>query len=293
MMKNFNDSNDFKVLREKKVWIFDMDGVIYKGNEMIPGADEIIQLLREHHKTVLFLTNNSTRTREQYVSKLKAFGIRASKDEIFTSAWITVNWLEKHVRENGGSAREMNVYVVGEEGIKHEIKRAGFRLLDDDQFNDDINSFSKVDFVVAGLDTHLDYRKLFIAQNCILQGASFIVTNDDANLPVEGGFLAPGSGAIVAAISTGSGVLPQHGSPFGKPNRHVFNPILEKTGLLKNDLVMIGDRLETDILAAKNAKISSILVLTGVTGSVADIKDDLKPDHAVKSIKNIKEIILA
>ncbi|MHA1998617.1 MAG: HAD-IIA family hydrolase [Promethearchaeota archaeon] len=276
-----------KVARSKKIWILDMDGVIYKGNELIPGARAAIQFLKKRGCTVMYLTNNSTKTRGDYVTVLARHGIAAGKDEIFTSASITTNRLVCLVAREGRAPGAVNTYIIGEEGLKAHIKDAGFKVHGEEHYEANSNLYDDTHFVIAGLDRHVTYQKLFIAQNCITRGARFIATNDDATLPLQGGFTGPGSGAIISAIVTGSGRKPELGSPYGKPNPSVFDGIIEATGVETREMIMVGDRLETDILSAKRAGITSLLVMTGITTRKDRIPSRMTPDFTIESIADI------
>jgi len=267
-----------------------MDGVLYRGKEVIPGAPEAISGLKRAGKQVVFLTNNSTRTREAYVDLLRCMGIESAVDGIFTSASLTAGWLERHVNADKAEPRGVIVYVVGEEGIKTALQSRGFVIAKEQDFDTDKALHGKVRFVVVGLDRQFTYRKLDIALNCIVKGASFLATNDDAALPMEGGTLAPGAGAIVQALATCSKHPPDFGSPFGKPNPMAFHEIARATGTTVSDMVAVGDRLETDILAAKKAGVTSVLVLTGITRPGDEIPDEMVPDVILTSIDAINDV---
>jgi phosphoglycolate/pyridoxal phosphate phosphatase family enzyme len=273
-----------RALASKTAWIFDMDGVLYRGKEAIPGAPEAISRLRRAGKRVVFLTNNSTRTRETYVDVLRGMGIESAVDDIFTSASLTVGWLEAHVKATRAEPRDVVVYVIGEEGIKAALKRRGFAVAREQDFDADKALHGKVRFVIVGLDRQLTYRKLDIALNCIVSGAAFLATNDDAALPVEGGTLAPGAGAIVQALVTCSKHPPDFGSPFGKPNPMAFHEIARATGIPLERMVSVGDRPETDVLASKRAGVTSVLVLSGITRQGDEIPDTMAPDIILTSI---------
>lgn len=285
-MKGFDQTAFLNATGGKKLWIFDLDGVVYKGEETIEGAPDLVKLLEDRGLKTTFLTNNSTKTRAMYVETLNSHGIKSSMENIFTSAWITAGRLVSLVKSNGKNPKDMRVYVIGEKGLKNELTEAGFALMDSKDF-DEISTYKKVDFVVVGLDRHLTYRKLFIALNALLQGAAFIVTNDDANMPIEGDFIAPGTGSIVKALITASGKKPGQGSPYGKPNPLVYDVIEESTGFTKDTMIMVGDRLETDILSAKRANVASILMLSGITQDKDNITPEYAPDFILSSVKDL------
>ena len=276
--------------KEKLAWIFDLDGVIYTGDDAVPGATATIEQLQEAGKRIMFLTNNSTRTRGEYVAKLGSMGMQVDEHDIFTSAWITAEWLTKRYPARDGSNL---VYVIGENGIKTELRRKGFHVLDEDELDADDHLVEQTSHVIVGLDRAFTYHKLSLALDCLVRGnATFLATNDDAALPVGGGRIAPGAGAIVQAVATCARRQPDHGSPFGKPNPGVFEVIIEATGIQNDQMIMIGDRVETDVLAAKRAGITSILVLTGVTNQEDAIPESMQPDIVLRSMASLKNVVI-
>jgi phosphoglycolate/pyridoxal phosphate phosphatase family enzyme len=285
------EENLASVARSKTTWVFDMDGVLYRGKEVVPGAPEAIALLKQAGKRVAFLTNNSTRTREAYVDLLRGMGIQASMEDVFTSASITASWLETRVRNQGIEPGSLNVYVIGEDGIKAGLRQHGFTVVTERDFDSDTAMHGKVQYVVVGLDRQLTYHKLDIALNCIIKGAAFLATNDDAALPMEGGTLAPGAGAIVQALVTCSKHEPDFGSPFGKPNPMALHEIARVYGENLDFVISVGDRLETDILASKKAGITSILVLSGITQEGDGIPASMQPDFILPSIARLSILL--
>jgi 4-nitrophenyl phosphatase len=285
-----NQKKIARALASKATWVFDMDGVLYRGKEVIPGAPEAVSGLKRAGKRVVFLTNNSTRTRETYVALLHDMGIEAAVDEVFTSASLTAGWLDAHVKAEKVEPRDVNVYVIGEEGIKAALQSRGFVIAKEQDFDADKALHGRVRFVVVGLDRQLTYRKLDIALNCIVNGAAFLATNDDAALPMEGGTLAPGAGAIVQALVTCSKHPPDFGSPFGKPNPMAFHEIARLTSTQLKDMISVGDRIETDVLASKKAGVTSILVLSGITRQGDEVPNGMAPDIILTSIDELTAI---
>nr|MDO8118332.1 HAD-IIA family hydrolase [Candidatus Sigynarchaeota archaeon] len=277
-----------RVLGSKQLWILDLDGVVYNGSDPVPGAAETVVFLQRRSK-VVFLTNNSARTRRMYVEMLENFGIHVNEEDIFTSATITASKLAELANVSGD--HDKNVYVIGEDGLKEELASAGFKIARDEDF--ERNEFHCVSHVVVGLDRDVTYRKLFIALNCIIQGAKFIATNEDVSLPLEGGLLGPGAGSIVRAIAACSRKEPELGSPFGKPNPLAFRVIQEATRIDPGSLVSVGDRIETDIVSGKKAGTTTILVLSGIAtaSDVERLPASLKPDMVLGSVRDIKELL--
>ncbi len=278
-----------QLLASKQLWVIDLDGVIYNGAELVPGSPEAVACLQRHSK-VVFLTNNSTRTRRVYVDMLEKFGIHVKEGDIFTSATITASKLAEVTGHDRDRARK--VYVIGEDGLKEELASSGFKIARDEDFPR--NQFDGVSFVVAGLDRDFSYRKLFIALNCILHGAKFIATNDDASLPMEGGLRGPGAGSIVRAIATCSHKEPELGSPFGKPNPLVYQAIQAATGIDVQRMISIGDRIETDIASGKAAGVTTVLVLSGIAkkDEVDALPEAERPDLMLGSIADILPLVI-
>ncbi len=237
-------------LKDIKLAIFDLDGVIYRGNTLIPGVDDIITHLKKLSIQVVFNSNNSTLTRQMYVEKLKKLNIDCVSDDIYTSASIAAEEITK-------LKSKANIYVIGEKGLKEELKAKGHQICDQ------VRNFRNIDYVIVGLDRDFNYKKLAIAQNCISQGhAQFYATNADATLPDKDGEL-PGAGSMVAALKICTAQEPIY--IFGKPSPIGIERILEKNNTHNKEAVIFGDRLDTDILAGNRAKIKTVLVLTGVT----------------------------
>ena len=253
----------------KKALFFDLDGVIWHGSQMIEGANETITELQKSKK-VIFITNNSAMTRIQYQARLALLGIHASEEEIMTSGYATALYLAE---KTPGS----RIFLIGEEGLKSELEQCDHVIVDKQNTTD-------VDYVLVGLDRHFTYDKLAHAMSAILNGARFLATNDDAQLPTERGLL-PGTGSIVSALSTCSGKPPA--IVFGKPNSFMLELSLKQLGLQAHDAAMIGDRLETDVLAAKHLNMFSILVLSGVTPQETLKTSDTIPDLVLDTINDL------
>ncbi|MCC5894788.1 MAG: TIGR01457 family HAD-type hydrolase [Alkalibacterium sp.] len=245
-----------------KGYLIDLDGTMYKGKEPIKEAPHFINYLKKNKQPYLFLTNNSTSSPAEVAVKLKAqFNIPAEANDVYTSSLATADY----VRQLKGN----RVFVIGEKGLIEALQEAGCEIVDE-----------AIDHVVVGLDTQLTYAKCERASLAIQNGASFIATNKDTNLPNEKG-LVPGAGAIVALIEKSTRVKPTF---VGKPENYIMESALRKLGLERNEVVMVGDNYETDILAGINNGIDTLLVLTGFTS-----RDDLKnyskqPTHVVDTL---------
>lgn len=249
-----NLKNKFRAL------ILDMDGVLYRGTRPLKGAQELFPALRSAGLSFILLTNNSTQTNSDFAAKLGRMGIVTQPDAILTSANATTLYLSRNFPRGGG------LYVLGEPGLLDTLTRTpGFRA-----------DGWKPDFVVVGLDYHFTYDALQRACSAIRAGARFIATNTDATLPVEGGELWPGAGSLVAAVQTCSGVEPV---VMGKPEGHMAQMALSKLDLPPEQVLCVGDRLETDILMGKRAGIPTALVLTGVSTSQEIETTGITPDY--------------
>jgi len=257
-----------------KAVILDLDGCVYRGRKPIEGAVEALDTLRGMGLKLLFLTNNATRTVEDYVAKLNAMGIRCGEDEVLTSGYATSIYLADRY---GG----VKVLPVGGEALERELLRMGHEVLDWRKGGDP-------EFVVACLDFEFSYEKLKNACFAIFQGARFVATNTDPTLPVEDRLL-PGAGSIVAAISKATGKRPM---VIGKPSRRIMDIALKRLGMDGSEVVVVGDKLSTDVKAGKKIGAFTILVLTGAS-SLADLerwRGD-KPDLVLNSVSELPKAL--
>lgn len=239
-----------------RAFIFDMDGVIYRGKSVLPGAPEWIRRLRQAHIPFLFLTNNSTTPPLDVADRLSAMGIDVTPAEIMTSAEATAAYLA----EQRPACR---VLVVGEQGIRQALTGAGFSLVADHH---------AADAVVVGMDRETTYARLKEASLAVQGGALFLATNRDASLPSEEG-LIPGAGSIVGLLEIASG---RQAVAIGKPSPGIFRQALARLGAAAETTACVGDRPETDILGGQNAGCSTIGVLTGV-GAREDFEGMSRP----------------
>jgi len=257
--------------------LLDMDGVIYRGDQALPGAAELFPALQWAKVSVILVTNNSQRTAASVVRKLEPMGIRVPTQSILTSSMATARWLHETAPEGA------QVYIVGAADLaKVVLEQPGFTM-----------DAENPDFVVVGLDTEVTYAKLRTAGLAILRGARFVATNVDASLPMEGGEIWPGAGAIVAAIQTTTGHPPD--IVLGKPEPAMFLQALEILGLPRDQVLAVGDRAETDILAGKRAGLPTALVLTGITQAdeVAGLPDEMRPDYVFNNLEELRAFLCA
>lgn len=252
-------------LRNKKLFLFDLDGVIWRGQQIIPGAQQVLQTLSDSGKLIAYVTNNSTKTRDQYIAKLKSLEIHSTVEQIYTSAYATAEVL---LRQQTKTA-----FVVGGDGIRDALTQVGIEI-------SSLPSDETVDAVVVGMDVNFTYATLRAAMRMILAGAEFIGTNPDTSFPAEDG-ISPGAGTMLAAISTGVGFPPK--IVVGKPNSEMLQQAMKRFEIAPEDTVIIGDRLSTDIASGINAKITTVRVLTGVQ----DHSKSVVPDLQITSIEDL------
>lgn len=225
------------------VFLFDLDGVLYRGTDVVPGAPEAVALLRAAGKRLAFVTNNSGRTPDAVAAHLSDLGIPATGGEVETSALVTAEQLA------GRGVSE--AFVVGEDGIVRALRDAGIDIADANAEHTEV--------VVVGWDRQATYEKLRRASLLVQRGAALVATNADASYPAADGNW-PGAGALLAAVETTTGAKAE---VFGKPEPPIMVAALERAG--GGRPLVIGDRLETDIAAAARLGWDSLLVLTGIS----------------------------
>jgi HAD superfamily hydrolase (TIGR01450 family) len=245
--------------------VCDMDGVLYRGGETIPGAPEAVMRLRASGVRVLFCTNNSSQTVAQYCDKLAGMGLETSPEDILTSAVVTTEVLLQ--RGLGGK----RVLIVGGAGLRAVARDADLEI-----------ASSEVDVVLVGWDRDFDYKKMKRAADAVREGAVFIASNADATFPAPEGPL-PGAGAILASIEVAGG---RSAEVLGKPHRPMTDAILKRLGA-DGHIAAIGDRPDTDLAGAFEMGWMTILVLSGVTSRDQAESLDPQPDLIVDSIADL------
>ena len=230
-------------VRDKKAFICDMDGVIYHGNHLLPGVKEFVAWLQREQKKFLFLTNSSERSPKELHQKLARLGLDVSPEHFYTSALATGIFLQK--QHPGGSA-----FVIGEAGLINAVYDAGLTM----------NSVNP-DYVIIGESSSYTYESLVKAVNLVRNGARLIGTNPDVTGPVEKG-IVPATGALIAPVELATGSKAYY---VGKPNPLMMRHALKLLNSPREQTVIIGDRMDTDIIAGIESEIETVLVLTGVT----------------------------
>ena len=231
------------LIKNKNGFICDMDGVIYHGNKILPGVKEFIEWLQKENKRFLFLTNSSERSQRELQDKLARMGIMVDKEHFYTSALATATFL--HSQKPKGSA-----FVIGEAGLLNALYDLGYRMNNIDP-----------DYVVMGEARSYSYEKIEQAVNLVMNGAKLIGTNPDVNGPIENG-IAPATAALIAPIEIATGKKAYF---VGKPNPLMMRIALKKIQCKREETVIIGDRMDTDIIAGIESEIDTCLVLSGIT----------------------------
>jgi len=249
-------------------YIFDLDGTIYLSDDLVPGAKRTIAWLRRHGRHIVFLSNKPLEPSANYAAKLSRLGIPARPEDVINSTRALVHYL----RVNMPEAR---LFVVGEEKLLDELRQEGFHLTD---------QVAEIDVVVASFDRTLVYEKLNTAYQALVRGARFLATNADPACPVEDGAI-PDCAGVIAFLEATSGRECE--LVAGKPSSNMLNAALERLGVPKEEALMVGDRLATDILMGVRAGLDTALVLTGVTIREDLVDSDVTPSFVLDSVADV------
>jgi phosphoglycolate/pyridoxal phosphate phosphatase family enzyme len=248
-------------------WLFDLDGTVYVGERLLPGAADLIAALRGDGRRVAFLSNKPLETRADYARKLTRLGVAADPDEVINSSFV----LARHLR---GIDPGAPVYVIGEPPMLAEMRAHGFEVRDD----------ARVRWVVIAFDRTFTYAKLDTALQAVKGGARLIATNPDRTCPVEGGEI-PDCAGMIAAVEAVTDRRVE--AIVGKPSPIILEVALAALGVPAEESVMVGDRIETDIVLGKRSGLATILVLSGVTRADDPRITALAPDHVVRSVADL------
>ena len=249
-------------------YLIDLDGVIYRGNELLPGAKDFISWLEAEHTKYLFLTNNSFATGAQIRTKLERLGIATDNEHLLTAGQAAVQNIARRLPQGV-------VYVVGEQPLIDLVESHGLKAASIDA--------QQADAVLVGLDRNFDYAVMTHAMQAVRSGALFITINRDPVLPIADG-LIPGCGALAAAIETSSGVTPE---VVGKPEPMLLQEAMQMLNSQPDETVMVGDGLQVDILAGRNAGTHTLLVLSGSSSREDLEKSSIKPDHVYVDLADL------
>jgi HAD superfamily hydrolase (TIGR01450 family) len=255
-------------------FILDLDGTVYLGERLLPGAGEAIAALRAGARRVCFLSNKPIQSRADYAAKLTRLGVPTPVDAVINSSYVLARYL-------AGEAPGARCFVIGEPPLVEELRAAGLAPVDD----------ARVDYVVVAFDRTFDYGKLDVALQAVTRhGARLVGTNPDRTCPVEGGEIPDAAGMIGAV----EGVTGRRVDPIvGKPSPITLRVTLDQLGLPAADCVIVGDRLETDIAMGRAAGLGTILVLSGVTRAGDPEIARWRPDHVVGSLGEILDRVAA
>ena len=256
---------DMNALRAKKGYICDMDGVIYHGNKLLPGVVEFVNWLQQEDKRFLFLTNNSGKAPKELQRKLSRMGLDIGEDHFYTSAQATATFLSQQCP--GATA-----FVIGDAGLTNALYEKGITINDVDP-----------DYVVIGETVNYNFENISIATKLVERGARLIGTNSDLTCPVENG-IVPACRALMAPIEMTTGKKPYY---IGKPNPLMMRTALKILGIHTSEAAMIGDRMDTDIIAGIESGMDSVLVLSGVTDLDTIEEYPFRPKYVLNGVGDI------
>lgn len=276
-------------------FIFDCDGVIWRGDSIIDGVPEVLEMLRGMGKQLVFVTNNSTKSRAGYLKKFTSLGLEVRAEEIYSSSYAAAAYLE-HIK----FPADKKVYVVGEVGIQEELDLKGITHIGGPQDAGKVVELTPgmflehdhdVGAVVVGFDRNINYYKIQYATLCIREnpGCLFLATNLDAVTHLTDAQEWAGNGSMVGAIK---GSTKQEPTVMGKPSEFMLANIADKFGLRRDQICMVGDRLDTDIMFGKNGGLATMLVLSGVTTEEQLLSPDntIHPDFYADSLSALLEV---
>ncbi len=249
-------------------YIFDLDGTLYLGEALIPGAREVIARLKSRSKKIVYLSNKPLQTRGDYAAKLTRLGIPTQPAEVINSSLVMARWLSRQ-------APGATIYVIGEPPLLAEMNQQGFHLSEKPE---------EIQYVIASFDRTFDYRKLNIALQAIKKGAHFVATNPDRTCPVAGGEI-PDCAAMIGAVEGCTGKKVEN--IVGKPSDIMIRVAVEAMDLPAGECILVGDRLETDMVMGKRAGMATALVLTGVTRRESLPSASVQPDYVWESVAEI------
>ena len=259
---------DFEKLRNCELFLFDMDGTLYLGDEVFPGAIELMNALPQMGKRYIYLTNNSSRAGKDYIARLRRLGFPCEEENVFSSGMATGMYLRQ-------KKPDAKVFPVATAAFRRELVSYGIHLTEED-----------ADTVVVGFDTELVYEDLNKACHFLRRGARFIAANPDWVCPMPDDEVLPDCGSICALLTAASGVEPMY---IGKPNRNMIDVISAMTGISNEKICAVGDRLYTDIAVAQNAGSVSVLVMSGETTPAMLAAADRKPDYVMSDVRELHE----
>lgn len=261
----------YKWLQQMEGFLIDLDGTLYRGNQALPHAKEFVDWVNQTGKPYLFVTNNSAPLPAEVAEKLQRMGIPTDERHIFTSSQATAMYIREHA-----ATENPTYYAIGEKGLYAALEEAGFVYEEDNP-----------DYVIVGIDRDFTYGKLMTASLAIRKGAVFLGTNADRRVPAERGFV-PGAGSLNAAVAAASGVEPMW---VGKPEARMLEYSMKKLAIASERTLMIGDNLDTDILAGSRAGIRTVLLLTGYSKQEDAERSTVKPTAVIENFVELMQIL--
>ncbi len=266
-------------MQEVDGFVFDLDGTVYLGDVALPGSVDAITELRRRGKRVLFVSNKPLEPRQNYAAKLTGLGIPTATHEVITSAYVLGHHLARH-------EPNLTLYVIGEASLRAELRSHGLTVLDElaDQDPQAVIDPTGIDAVVVAFDRTLDYRKLNTAYQALLRGARFFATNADNACPMPGGAI-PDAGGTIAALEGMTGRKLE--LLAGKPSHLTMQVAIDELRLPAAQIMMVGDRLETDILMGQQAGMVTALTLTGVATRADVAKMQMPPDYVINTLGDL------
>lgn len=256
-----------ELLQNYDTFIFDCDGVIWLGDHAIPGAVDSIELFEKLGKQVIFVTNNSTKSRKAYTKKFEKFGLKVKKEQIFGSAYASATYLQQFIK----LPHDKKVWVMGEAGVEEELQELGYTSIGgtDPRLNEKFDATTtpflpkdpSVGAVITGLDTKINYHRLAITLQYLQDpNVEFLATNIDSTFPQKG-LILPGAGSIIESVAYSSGRQP---IACGKPSQNMLDAVVADKKLDRSRSIMVGDRLNTDMKFGNDGGLGTLLVLTGI-----------------------------
>ncbi len=259
-------------LKQKKLFLLDMDGTLYLDNDVFDGTTEFLNEVKNRQGKYLYLTNNSSKSVDKYVEKMNNLHIPACKEEFFTSTDATIVFLKNNYKGH-------KIYALGTESFKEQLKDAGFPITD--TLEEDI------DCLLMGFDTELTFKKLDDASILLTKGVDYYATNPDLVCPTAYGYV-PDCGSVSQMLFNATKRTPHF---IGKPQPDMALLAIQKAGVDLSEVVLIGDRIYTDIACGNNAGITTILVYSGETTREDCAKSDIKPTYTAQNIREIYELL--
>jgi len=249
----------------------DLDGTVYRGDSLVEGADSGVETLRAANVDVLFVSNKAIERRADYVRKLTDLGLEVSRDRVVNSGWVTAVYVADRYPE-------VEAFVVGEDPLITEFETAGIAVARD----------SPGDLLVVSMDRSFTYEKLDLAMRTLDDGAPFLATNPDRTCPTESGAI-PDAAGMIGAVEGVTGREPD--AVLGKPSETMVETALATVDADPEECLVVGDRLETDILMGERAGMTTVLVLSGVTDRETLAASDVQPDHVLESLGDIASVL--